>query len=197
MQTTIENPGRFEPLVVPVFDSIWRRDCSVMPCSISDVDNFIQAHYLRKRPAVVVLCLMMLQGVKAVGCIVYASPPRECDKRYGGKTWELARLYLLDEIPRNAETWLIGQSVKYIKRNRRDVRHLVSYADPSAGHRGTIYKAANWRDDGRTDQERKTPRCDYVDERTGKKYGRRGNMPEDAVIVRRPRISKWRFALAL
>ena len=73
----------------------------------------------------------------------------------------------------------------------------AAYADPSAGHAGTIYKAANWRQDGRTDDERKSPRCDYYDERTGKKYGRRGNMPQDAVVARKPRVSKWRFTLAL
>ena len=62
--------------------------------------------------------------------------------------------------------------------------NIVSYADPSAGHRGTIYQAANWKADGRTDDERKSPRCDYYDDRTGQKYGRRGNMPADAVIAR-------------
>jgi len=139
---------------------------------------------------------MMVKG-EPVGMIVYSMPPREADKRYGGKTWELARLYLLDEIPRNAETWLIGRSVRYIKQNNRDVKHLLSYADPSAGHCGTIYKAANWISDGKTDDERKTPRCDYYDERTGKKYGRRGNMPDDAIVVRKPRVSKWRYHLAL
>ena len=154
-------------------------------------------HYLAKRPAIVLLCLVAERNGEPIGCIVYSAPPREADKRYGGKVWELARVYLLDEIPRNAETWLIGQSVKYIKRHHKDVRHLLSYADPSAGHAGTIYKAANWRQDGRTDDERKSPRCDYYDERTGKKYGRRGNMPQDAVVVRKPRVSKWRFTLAL
>jgi len=104
------------------------------------------------------LCLMMLHQDRPVGCIVYSAPPREADKRYGGKTWELARLYLLDSIPSNAETWLIGRSVRYIKRHRKEVEFLLSYADPSAGHRGTIYRAANWKSDGRTDDERKSPR---------------------------------------
>jgi len=184
-------------LVMPVFDSGWRKACSVRRCSITEVDAFIQSHYLAKRPAIVLLCLVAERDGLPIGCIVYSAPPREADKRYGGKVWELARVYLLDEIPRNAETWLIGQSVRYIKRQHKEVRHLLSYADPSAGHAGTIYKAANWRQDGRTDDERKSPRCDYYDERTGKKYGRRGNMPKDAVVVRKPRISKWRFTLAL
>jgi hypothetical protein len=179
------------------FDSSWRYACSIHPCSVTDVDEFIRAHYLGKRPAIVLLCLMMRANGEPVGCIIYSAPPREADKRYGGKTWELARLYLLDKIPRNAETWLIGQSIRYIQRTHRDVEHLLSYADPSAGHSGTIYKASNWRSDGMTDQERKSPRCDYVDERTGKKYGRKGNMPADAVIARIPRISKHRFHFPL
>jgi hypothetical protein len=180
-----------------VFDAQWRRECSVRRCPISEVDAFIRAHYLAKRPAIVMLCLVAERLGLPIGCVVYAAPPREADKRYGGKIWELARLYLLDDIPRNGESWLIGQSVKYIKQHHRDVQFLLSYADPSAGHNGTIYKASNWRSDGRTDEERKTPRCDYYDERTGKKYGRRGNMPHDAIVARRPRVSKWRFVLAL
>jgi len=164
---------------------------------VKDVDGFIQAHYLAKRPAIVRLALVMLRGETPLGCVIYSAAPREADVRYGGKTWELARLYLLDEVPQNAETWLIGQSVRYIKRHHKDVAHLLSYADPSAGHAGTIYKAANWKQDGRTDDERKTPRCDYYDARTGQKYGRRGNMPADAVVERRPRVSKHRFALAI
>lgn len=175
------------------FDSTWRSLCTTRPCSVVEVETFVKAHYLKKRPAIVLLCLMMLHGDRPVGCVIYSAPPREADKRYGGKTWELARLYLLDEIPCNAETWLIGKSIRHIKRYNPEVRFLLSYADPSAGHSGTIYKAANWRPDGRTDDERKTPRCDYVDSRTGKKYGRKGNMPADAVVARIPRVSKHRF----
>ncbi len=197
MNEAQRNERRLDRLVMPVFDSSWRKACSVRKCSITEVDDFIRAHYLAKRPAIVLLCLAAERHGEPIGCIVYSAPPREADKRYGGKVWELARLYLLDEIPKNAETWLIGQSVRYIKRHHKEVEHLLSYADPSAGHAGTIYKAANWRQDGRTDDERKTPRCDYYDERTGKKYGRRGNMPQDAVVVRKPRVSKWRFTLAL
>jgi len=186
-----------KPLVGPVFDSEWRKSCRVEPVSVTAVDGFIHAHYLHKRPAIVLLALAMMRGSRPLGCVIYSAPPRETDKRYGGKTWELARLYLLDDVPQNAETWLIAQSVKWIKRTHPEVCNLVSYADPSAGHSGTIYRAANWREDGRTDDERKSPRCDYYDARTGKKYGRRGNMPADAVVERRPRVSKHRFALAI
>lgn len=179
------------------FDSGWRSRCSVAPVSIRTVDNFIRAHYLSKRPAITLLTLVALESSTPIGCVVYSAPPRETETRYGGKTWELARLYLLDSIPCNAETWLIGQSVRFIARHHPYVRFLVSYADPSAGHAGTIYKAANWKSDGRTDEGRKTPRCDYVDSATGKKYGRRGNVPAGADIIRVPRGSKFRFVLKL
>jgi len=176
-----------------VFDRRWRDRCRIEQVGIKDLDRFIRSHYLGKRPAIVLLSLAMLCDDEPVGCIVFSAPPREIEKRYGGTTWELARLYLIDEIPRNAESWLISKACRWIRVHRREVRYLVSYADPSVGHQGTIYEASNWIDDGRTDEGRKTPRCDYYDARTGKKYGRRGNMPDDAIVERRPRISKRRF----
>ena len=177
------------------FNSAWRAVARVQECRVSDVDAFLRAHYLGKRPAIVTLALKMLVHEAPVGAVVYAMPPAETAKRYGGPTWELARLYLLDDIPRNAESWLIAQSVSCIKRHFKSVQFLVSYADPSAGHVGTIYKAANWTRDGSTDDERKSPRCDYIDTVSGKKYGRAGNVPSSAVVERRPRVSKLRFFL--
>jgi hypothetical protein len=157
----------------------------------------IRSHYLGKWPGVCVLALVMVKGDDLLGCIVYALPPRETSKRYGGATWELARLWLHDDVPQNAETWLIGQTVRYIKKHHQSVFVLVSYADPSAGHGGTIYKAANWACDGRTDEGRKTARCDYADAVTGKKYSRRGHIPEGVDWVRVPRVSKHRFVYRL
>jgi hypothetical protein len=182
-----------KPFGVEVFDANWKRRCKVLQVSVSKVDSLIKKHYLQKRPAVVTLAVAMFEFDEMVGCVVYSMPPRETEKRYGKKTWELARLYLIDRMPQNAETWLISKSIKWIKTHYPEVCNLVSYADPSAGHSGTIYRASNWLFDGMTDAGRKTPRCDYFDARTGKKYGRKGNMPKDAIVERRPRISKLRF----
>lgn len=175
------------------FDAGWRAKCSVRPVGIRDVDPFIQAHYLHKRPAIVTLCLLMDAGRTPVGCTVFSCPPRETEKRYGGHGWELARLFILDSVPRNGESWLIGQSIRWIRRNRPEVDFLVSYADPSAGHAGAIYRASNWTPDGRTDQGRKTPRFDLVDAETGVRYGRAGHVPPGRAVTRLPRVSKNRF----
>jgi hypothetical protein len=131
------------------------------------------------------------------GVIVFALPPRETSKRYGGETWELARLWVDDSLPQNTETWMIARAVRYVRQNHSTVKVLVSYADPSAGHAGIIYKAANWVCDGRTDQERKTPRFDYADAATGKRYSRRGHVPPGVEIKRIARVSKHRFVYRL
>lgn len=177
----------------PVFDKSWRASCSVLRAERRDVNRMIAKHYIGKWPGVCVLTLAMRRGFDLLGVVVFALPPRETAKRYGGVTWELARLWLDDSVPKNAETWLIARAVRFISQNRPEVKTLVSYADPSVGHDGTVYKAANWIADGRTDQERKSPRFDYADAQTGKRYSRRGHIPVGIEIRRIPRVSKHRF----
>jgi hypothetical protein len=181
------------PIAPLHFDSTWRRSCRVEVVQRSDIDSFIKTHYIGRWPGVCVLVLGLKHNGKLRGGIVFALPPRETAKRYGGVTWELARLWIEDKIPSNAETWLIAQAVRHIRKHRPAVQTLVSDADPSVGHQGTVYKAANWVADGRTDDERKTPRFDYADAVTGKKYSRRSHVPESVTIKRVPRISKHRF----
>jgi hypothetical protein len=181
-----------------IFDRAWRLESSVRPVSRADADQMIKAHYIGRWPGVNVLILGLFRGSDTpLGVIVFSLPPRETAKRYGGITWELSRLWLFDGVPKNAETFLFGRAVRYIKQHRPEVEALVSYADPSAGHAGTIYKAANWTADGRTDGERKTPRFDYADAATGKRYSRRGHVPEGVEIKRVPRVSKHRFVYRL
>lgn len=165
---------------------------SVGPASRSEADPLVFSHYLKRWPGVVVLTLGMWRGPFIVGVIVFALPPREMAKRYEVTVcWELARLYVMDTEPFNSETWFMSRAIKFIRSNHPTVEALVSYADPSAGHSGTIYRAANWQQDGRTDQERKTPRFDYgVGVKT---YSRRSQVPEGAEVTRIPRVSKFRY----
>ncbi len=161
------------------------------------IDPLIQAHYLGSWPAITRCVLGMIVESCTVGTVVFADAPPETTERYGGYTWELARLWVSDDVPRNAESWLIGQSVRHVRRVHSEVRVLVSYADPSAGHAGTIYRASNWTPDGRTDQGRLTPRSDYIDDLTGRKVSRRGHVRADQTVSRIPRVSKLRFVMRL
>lgn len=105
----------------------------------------------------------------------------------------LARLWVHDDEPRNTETWFIARAVKLVRRLCPTIRFLVSYADPSVGHQGIVYRAANWRYDGHSDGERKTPRFDYLCD--GKRYSRRSHLPEGRPFERIPRVSKARYVL--
>lgn len=159
-----------------------------------DVDHLVMKHYLHRWPGVVVCILGLLREDQMgyIGVIVFALPPRETAKRYGVTVaWELARLFIEDGTPKNTETWFMARAIAYVKRARPEVEILISYADPSAGHSGTIYRAGNWISDGYTDQGRKTPRCDY--QFAGKMYSRKGHLPEGAAYIRIPRVSKPRF----
>ena len=86
----------------------------------------------------------------------------------------LARLWLHDDLPRNAETVVIGKTLRQTGHDhaamvqRRwleihppryptqpyHIRKIVSYAD-TRYHRGTTYRAANFREYGRTRSQRR------------------------------------------
>ncbi len=55
----------------------------------------------------------------------------------------LTRLWLDDALPTNAESRVIGITLRGLRRHT-DVRFVVSYADPAAGHLGVIYQATGW-----------------------------------------------------
>jgi len=57
---------------------------------------------------------------------------------------ELTRLWIKDSTPKNTESYVISLSVDWLRQNDKDIKVLVSYADPSAGHLGKIYQATNW-----------------------------------------------------
>jgi hypothetical protein len=79
------------------------------------------------------------------GVVMYGMPPSPplckgvCGEDERKNVIELNRLWISDEVGKNAETWLIANSMKCVNHEI-----IVSYADPSAGHLGTIYQAGNW-----------------------------------------------------
>jgi hypothetical protein len=172
---------------------------SVLPTGRSAVRHLIRQHYLNSWPGVTVAILGLFVEWQPCGVIVFALGPRETEKRYGVACWELARLYLIDELGKNSESWFISRAIKWVTLNHPEIKCLISYADPEAGHSGTIYRAANWIEDGRTDNERKTARFDYqieVDSLFGsipKRISRRSHLPDSVAFERIRRVSKFRF----
>lgn len=177
------------------------KDYRIIETGRGAVNHLVRAHYLHRWPGVVTAILALMEGPEPIGVLVFALPPRETAKRYGVDTvWELARLFILDRTPKNTETWFVSRAIRWIRRNHPQVGALVSYADPSAGHEGIIYKAGNWIADSRTDAGRKA-RVDYISDggdtlfgpEENKKHSRRSHVPSGVHVSVRERVSKFRF----
>lgn len=91
----------------------------------------------------------------AVGAAVWIPPTKTAamslDDNWQG-VLSLSRLAIRDDIPTNAESFLISHSMRLIDRKRWPV--LVTYADSWRGHTGTIYRASGWTECGTTQPER-------------------------------------------
>lgn len=56
---------------------------------------------------------------------------------------ELTRLWLIDEAPRNSESFFLGKTFDWLRKNT-NIKVLISYSDPMQDHLGIIYQATNW-----------------------------------------------------
>jgi len=72
---------------------------------------------------------------------------------WDAKVWELARLWAPDGHARNLLTQAISAAVRVIVALEKPDA-LVSYADPNAGHRGGVYRAASWIYHGQSEESR-------------------------------------------
>jgi hypothetical protein len=94
-------------------------------------------------------CYGMFAGNRLVGVLAIATPCSENVRRsvfgreYVDAVTELHRLVLLDEVPHNAESFFIARALYCHKRAKPHVRAVLSFADATQGHVGTIYQATN------------------------------------------------------
>jgi len=56
---------------------------------------------------------------------------------------ELTRLWLEDEAPKNSESYFLGKTFDWLRKNT-EIKVLISYSDPMQNHLGIIYQATNW-----------------------------------------------------
>jgi len=87
---------------------------------------------------------------KMIGVIVYGDPIGRLtgqsisDEIKRTEVLELTRLFIHDGYGSNIESWFISQSFNWLRKNKPEIKALVSYASPVEGHSGTIYQATNW-----------------------------------------------------
>ena len=57
---------------------------------------------------------------------------------------EIGRMCMLDEMPRNSETQMLSQLIKWLKINHSEIKILFTWADGMLGKVGYVYQAANF-----------------------------------------------------
>lgn len=68
-------------------------------------------------------------------CLVEGASANDC--------LTLTRLWISDDLPRNSESRILGILLRALKLGT-SIKFILSYADPSQGHVGTIYQASGW-----------------------------------------------------
>ena len=98
--------------------------------------------------------LFKYKDVSLYGISVWMVAPYNVAKKYTKDgsfkdVLTLSRFAIAEGLPTNSASFLLGRSIRLLKSKNR-YSTLVTYADTSEGHKGTIYKATNWIYDGIT-----------------------------------------------
>jgi len=113
-------------------------------------------HYLHSMPAAPRRCYSVFLDGVLLGGLVFTSGARNGHQLLTAASPQdvvtLARLWLSDDLPANSESRVLGVVLRDLRRTTT-WKLLLSYADPAAGHTGTIYRATGWHFFGETGAE--------------------------------------------
>ena len=150
---------------VPVLDmfggihgySAPEKEISIVVCDKSQADAIIVPHhYSHKVTKNSFLSFLVYYKGKINGAMQLGYGIRPKIKKIGGgsendtdTTREFDRMWLSDDMPKFSETITLSLLHHFLRKVHPEVKTLISYADTSAGNKGTIYKAANYRLDAK------------------------------------------------
>lgn len=127
------------------------REFIVSPVCRQDIKNFIEKwHYSHNVNGLKdEFCFGMFYQNHLIGGAIFGIPAmpgvsNAYNENGKFRLTELRRLCCIDNTPRNAESFFIGQMMKWLRKNS-DVDVVLSYADTTQGHVGTIYQATNFK----------------------------------------------------
>ena len=97
-------------------------------------------------PEMIGVCIYTRPAGPSAGQTYYPEAP--------DKVLELRRLCLIDDTPKNAESFFVGRTLRWLRQNT-NWEFVISYADEEQGHKGFIYKASNFKYLGKTSPGKK------------------------------------------
>lgn len=131
------------------------KEYEVKLVSRKDIKEFMEKwHYSHSINGLMTdYCFGLFYHDTLIGAIIYGRMAMANQwKKYGSKPTdviELRRLSCIDDTLRNAESYFIGKTLRWLKRNT-SIKTVVSYADTYYGHQGIIYQASNFEYRGKT-----------------------------------------------
>ena len=117
------------------------------------VHSFILKHYLGNWPKGIKKIYGVIhikpEGKEMVGMAIYGTPMKPATKVVypevtSDEVLELKRLFIEDYIKLpNVESFVISKTLNLIKQEFPNVKVVITFADKTVGHRGSIYQATN------------------------------------------------------
>lgn len=127
-----------------------KADYLVRGIELSEARALVEAHHYAKGGSITRVFTHGLAHRDAPEAILGAAwwlPPTKAAAVSVDENWRgvlsLSRLVIVPGMPTNAASFLLGQSIKLIRKDPRWTS-LVTYADSGQGHTGAIYRATNW-----------------------------------------------------
>ena len=111
--------------------------------------EFIKKHHYSKGIHNAPTCYGLFDNQELIGVLALANPCSEAvresifGKEHKSHITELHRLAVVDGTPKNTESYFISRALKLHKLSRPDIWAIISFADSTQGHVGTIYQATN------------------------------------------------------
>ncbi len=142
------------------YKALWNEalsEITVKPIQRQDASSFVTQHYLGRFPSISKYYFGVYSNDELIGCVIYGLPTSQYVATYiatdpttnqslltKDEVYELQRLFIVDKPGlKNIESSVLAKSNKLLHDLDKKVKVVITYADPSSGHVGTIYQATN------------------------------------------------------
>ena len=123
----------------------------IKECRFRDIRHIFEKYHYKggNMGGGITLCIGVYYKDDYLAGAVIGKPRHNKKYSDGYKCVEIRRMACVDELPKNSESWLLAKIIWWLKKHT-NIDRVISYSDQSVGHRGIIYRAANFKLIGKT-----------------------------------------------
>ena len=121
-------------------------DLNVKEIGYNQAKKWLLNYHYAKRVCYVMHSFGLFEDSKIIGVVTYGMPPSAtlcssiCGEEFKNNVLELNRLVSMENLPKNALSYFVSNSIKMIGKDKI----IVSFADANQDHNGYIYQATNF-----------------------------------------------------